>query len=148
MSLLDKFKKNREKSKIKKDSVKKKEVLVSKKKDRKETITEKKLSKANIEKIVSAYSVIKEPCITEKASFLAEQNKYVFKIYPNVNKIEIKKAIELIYNTKVEKVNVIHASPKKRRLGRREGWRGGLKCGFRKAIITLKKGEKIELLPR
>ena len=138
MSLLDKFKKNREKSKIKKDSVKKKEVLV----------TEKKLSKANIKKTVSAYNVIKEPCITEKASFLAEQNKYVFKIYPNVNKIEIKKAIELIYNTKVEKVNVIHASPKKRRLGRREGWRGGLKCGFRKAIITLKKGEKIELLPR
>ena len=138
MSLLDKFKKNREKSKIKKDSVKKKEVLV----------TEKKLSKANIKKTVSAYNVIKEPCITEKASFLAEQNKYVFRVYPNVNKIEIKKAIELIYNTKVEKVNVIHASPKKRRLGRREGWRGGLKCGFRKAIITLKKGEKIELLPR
>ncbi len=42
----------------------------------------------------------------------------------------------------------MHVSPKKRRLGRHEGWRGGLKHGSKKAIVTLKKGEKIELLPR
>ncbi len=143
MSLFDKFKKKTKKEEVKKEI--KKEV---EKKAEKEVIPERKLSKADIKKTVSAYNVIKEPCITEKASFLAEQNKYVFRVYPNVNKIEIKKAIESIYNTKVDKVRVMHVSPKKRRLGRHEGWRGGLKHGSKKAIVTLKKGEKIELLPR
>ena len=148
MSLFNKLKKKTKKEEVKKvvkEKIVKQEV---KEKAKQEVIPEKKLSKADLKKTVSAYSVIKEPCITEKASFLAEQNKYVFKVYPNVNKIEIKKAIELIYNTKVKNVRVIHVSPKKRRLGRREGWRGGLKHGSKKAIITLKKGEKIELLPR
>ena len=148
MSLLDKFKRKKEEPKVKKDIEKEKKDLISKEKDKKEAIPEKKLSKADMKKTVSAYNIIKEPCITEKASFLAEQNKYVFKVSPKTNKIEIKKAIELIYNTRVKNVRIIHASPKKRRLGRREGWRGGLKYGFKKAIVTLKKGEKIELLPR
>jgi len=148
MSLLDKFKKKKEEPKVKKDSAKKEEVLIPKEKVEKEAIPEKKLSKADMKKTVSAYNIIKEPCITEKASLLTEQNKYVFKVALKTNKIEIKKAIESIYNTKVKNVRVIHASPKKRRLGRREGWRGGLKHGFKKAIVTLKKGEKIELLPR
>ncbi|MBU1289669.1 50S ribosomal protein L23 [Patescibacteria group bacterium] len=99
-----------------------------------------------IKKVVSAYRVIKEPHITEKASYLGEQNKYAFKIYPKANKSEVKKAVEALYGTKVEKVNIIHSAPKKRRVGRSEGWRGGLKKGFKKAIVTLKKGEKIEIV--
>ncbi len=147
MSLFDKFKKRTKKPEVKKD-IEKKSAKGGPVSNGKEMIPKKKLSKADIKKTVSAYNVIKEPCITEKASFLAEQNKYVFKVYPNVNKIEIRKAIELIYNTKVSNVRVIHSSPKKRRLGKHQGWRSGLKHGFKKAIVTLKKGEKIELLLR
>ncbi|MFH0805460.1 MAG: 50S ribosomal protein L23 [Patescibacteria group bacterium] len=141
MSLLDRFKK-------KKVPMQKPSRILDTEGVGKVLIPKKKLSKVDIKKTVSAYNIIKEPCVTEKASFLTEQNKYVFKVALKTNKIEIKKAIELIYNTKVKNVRVIHASPKKRRLGRREGWRGGLKHGFKKAIVTLKKGEKIELLPR
>jgi len=94
------------------------------------------------------YQVIKEPQITEKAGILTEQNKYVFKVYPKANKIEVKKAIEILYGVKVEKVHMVHTAPKKRRLGRHQGWRQGLKKGFKKTIVTLKEGDKIELLPR
>jgi len=92
--------------------------------------------------------LIKSPHITEKATDLSSFNKYIFKVSFNANKTEIKKAIEKIYNVKVEKVNIIHIPGKRRRLGRMEGWRGGLKRGFKKAIVSLKKGDKIELLPR
>jgi len=155
MSLFDKFRKKTKKEEKKVPTAEPSRILDT------ESVGKKKLSKADIKprgstrdpdltsgRTVSAYNIIKEPCITEKASFLAEQNKYVFKVYLKANKIEIKKAIELIYNTKVKNVRVIHISPKKRRLGRHEGWRGGLKHGSKKAIVTLKKGEKIELLPR
>jgi len=108
----------------------------------------KQVPKDSIEKTVASYKIIKEPRITEKASFLAEQGKYVFEVYINANKIQIKKAIESIYNTKVDKVHIVRLAPKKRRLGRSQGWRHGLKYGSKKAIVTLKKGEKIELLPK
>ena len=94
------------------------------------------------------YQIIRKPHITEKAGFLTDQNKYVFKIYPQVNKKEVKKAVESLYGVRVEKVNIIHSAAKQRRLGRYHGWRGGLKKGFKKAVVTLKQGEKIELLPR
>jgi len=141
MSLLDKFKKKTKKVESEKP---KKKVA----KTEKEAPVKKQMSKDGINRLVKAYEIIKEPRITEKAGFLAEQNKYVFEVFLTANKIEIKRAIELIYNTKVSKVHIIHSSPKKRRLGKREGWRKGLKHGFKKAIVTLKKGEKIELLPK
>ena len=99
-------------------------------------------------KSIQIYDIIKEPHITEKAGILADQNKYVFKVYPRANKVEVKKAIEALYGLKAEKVHMTHSAPKKRRLGKHQGWRGGLKKGFKKAIVTLKKGDKIELLPR
>jgi len=95
-----------------------------------------------------AYRIIREPHITEKATFLADQNKYVFKVSSAANKVEIKKIIEALYEVKVEKVHLIHSAPKRRRLGRSQGWRHGLKKGFKKAIVTLAQGEKIELLPK
>lgn len=95
-----------------------------------------------------AYRVIKNPHITEKAGFLSEKNKYVFRVFPRANKSEVKKTIESLYGVKVEKVHVIHSAPKKRRLGRTQGFRRGLKTGFKKAIVTLKQGDKIELTPR
>lgn len=109
----------------------------------------KEVSKKNVLKQTpQAYRVIKEPHITEKATFLADQNKYVFRVFPGANKTEIKKIIEALYSVKVKKVHLVHLAPKKRRLGRSQGWRHGLKKGFKKAIVTLAQGEKIELLPK
>ncbi|MEA2113716.1 MAG: 50S ribosomal protein L23 [Patescibacteria group bacterium] len=156
MSLLDRFKKSEEK-KIASD---KKEAVLSAKKEKQ---TKKKILKARTDKPAQkaqktkgaqrakkqaerVYDIIREPHITEKASYLAEQNKYIFKVKPKANKTEIKKAVEALYETKVERVNITRAAAKKRRMGKTEGWRGGLKKGFKKAIITLKEGEKIEII--
>ena len=94
------------------------------------------------------YKVIKEPHITERATDLITQNKYIFKVYPSANKDKIKRAVEALYQVKVEKVHIIHNPAKRRRLGKSEGWKSGLSKGFKKAIVTLSKGEKIELMPR
>lgn len=142
MTLLDKFKK-----KIKKEKEElpvKEEVMAEKKEETKKERPSKMFKK----QVPGAYRIIKEPQITEKATFLADQNKYVFKVSSQANKTEVKKIIEALYGVKVEKVHLIHSAPKKRRLGRTEGWRHGLKKGFKKAIVSLAKGEKIELLPK
>lgn len=88
-----------------------------------------------------SYTVIKEPHISEKATYLGEADKYVFKVYEIANKPEIKKSVEGIYGVNVLKVNVIKIPKKKRRLGKTEGY----KKGFSKAVVTIKKGQKIEI---
>ncbi len=167
MALLDRFKKKIKSAKVsqirqertdvgrsassekeKVQIIKKPEKKENKKADQNEKSKKEKLQKVVGKKVPEAYRIIKEPHITEKANFLANQNKYVFKVFPKANKVEIKKVIETLYGVKVEKVHLIHSAPKKRRLGRSEGWRHGLKKGFKKAIVTLAKGEKIELLPK
>ena len=160
MSLFNRFRKKTKKEKIEKidkekpeEKPKKEEPKEKPKEEVEKEVSDKETSKkvvprADKEQTIQAYQVIKSPHITEKAGFLNEQNKYVFKVTSKANKIEVKKAIEILYKVKVEKVNIIHLAPKKRRLGRHEGWRGGLKKGFKKAVVTLKEGEKIEILPR
>ena len=150
MALLDKLKRKKKKEEVKqKDSVKSEE-----KKEKKDQKIVKKKAEQTVAKktsgkqIEEAYRIIKEPHITERANFLANQNQYVFKVYPRANKIEIKKAIEALYGVKAEKVRIIHSPAKKRRLGRFEGWRRGEKRGFKKAIVSLKEGDKIELMPK
>lgn len=91
-----------------------------------------------------SWRVLKEPHITEKATDLVEKNQYVFKVWPQANKTEIKKAIEDLYGVKVVEVKIIKVPPKRRRLGRIEGWRKG----YKKAIVKIKEGQKIEVLPR
>lgn len=85
--------------------------------------------------------VLVAPIISEKATSLAESNKYVFKVSKEANKKQIAKAISRVYKVNVLKVNIIKKRPKKRRLGRSEGFAKG----FKKAIVTLKKGDKIEI---
>ena len=82
-----------------------------------------------------------EPWITEAATVAMEQNKYIFKIGQNSTKRQIKKAVEDVYKVKVESVNTVRIPKKFRSYGRTSGW----KSGFRKAIVTLKEGDKIEL---
>ena len=84
---------------------------------------------------------IKSPVITEKATIMSEQNKTVFKVHPSANKKNIKKNIEKIFKVKVIKVNIINIKSKyKLRQGRTS-----VKKGYKKAIITLKKGQSIDL---
>lgn len=91
-----------------------------------------------------AWKVLKRAHITEKATNLASDNRYVFNVYPKRNKIEIKKAVENIYGVNVLKVYIINIPGKKRRLGRVQGW----KPGYKKAIVLIKSGQKMELMPR
>ncbi|MEK7519441.1 MAG: 50S ribosomal protein L23 [Patescibacteria group bacterium] len=95
-------------------------------------------------KSTNSYGILKFPHITEKASFLSEKNKYVFQAFKRANKNEIKKAIEGIFGVDVLKIGIVNLPKKPRRMGRQIGY----KSGYKKAIVTIKKGQKIEMLPR
>lgn len=89
-----------------------------------------------------SYEAIKQPHISEKASYLSEKDQYVFEVSPNYNKQEIKKSVEGIYGVDVLSVNLIKIPAKKRRLGRTEGFRKA----YKKAVVKIKEGQKIEIL--
>ena len=84
---------------------------------------------------------IRNPIITEKATILSEQNKTVFKVHNKANKKNIKKNIEKLFNVNVTKVNIIN---QKTKLKLKQG-KKSYKTGYKKAIITLKKGQSIDL---
>ena len=87
-------------------------------------------------------TIIKNPRVTEKASFASEQNVYTFDISASANKTEIKKAIFALYKVHPVKVNVLSVPTKKIMSKGKAGVRGG----GRKAFVYLKKGEKIEFI--
>ena len=84
---------------------------------------------------------IHSPIITEKATTLSDQNKVVFKVHKNASKISIKKNIEKIFKVKVVKINTIKKKSKNKIVRNKRS----KKKGFKKAIITLKKGQNIDL---
>jgi large subunit ribosomal protein L23 len=89
-----------------------------------------------------ASEIIIRPIITEKSMLLAEQeNKYTFSVDKRANKVQIKKAIEELFDVKVVKVNKIKTMPKKKRVGQYTGF----KAAVTKAIVTLAEGSKIEI---
>ncbi|MEW6067816.1 MAG: 50S ribosomal protein L23 [Nitrospirota bacterium] len=89
------------------------------------------------------YTIMKKPLFTEKGSNLKEtENKIFVEVSKDANKIEIKKAIEEIFNVKVEKVATIITPGKWKRYGKFIGKTSDRK----KAIITLKKGEKLDFI--
>ncbi len=131
------------------EQLKKTEKKAEEKKQEEASVQEVVVKKAKEKKISEfAYRILKSPHITEKATDLVEKNQYVFRVFPDVNKTEIKKTVEDLYGVEVERVNIIHNPAKKRRLGRTGGWREGLEKGYKKAIVKIKKGQKIEVLPR
>lgn len=85
--------------------------------------------------------VIEHPYITEKTSALAARNTYVFRVARRATKSEIVKAIRRMFKVTVMKVNVMNMPGKKVRVGRREG----RVPGFKKAMVTIKEGEKIDI---
>ena len=89
-------------------------------------------------------SIVIKPIITEKATMLGKENKYVFLVTDGAASPEVKKVIEATYKVKVARVQAINTKSKKRRLGATLG----IQPGYRKAIVTLKKGEKLDILPQ
>jgi len=88
-------------------------------------------------------SILVRPILTEKMTNLKERaNQYAFEVNRQANKIEIRKAIELRFNVKVMDIRTIVVRGKKRRMGRFEGKRSQ----WKKAIVTLKSGDKIDLV--
>lgn len=85
--------------------------------------------------------VLIEPLITEATAAAAETNKYVFKVGSDASKHQIKQSIETLYSVKVIGVNTLNVPRKKRRTRTSIGW----KPGFKKAVVTLKEGDKITL---
>ena len=90
---------------------------------------------------IHLYDKIITPVITEKSTNLSEQNKIVFKINRNANKKNVKKSIEKIFKVNVIKVNIKN---KKTRIKLTRGRKVKV-TGYKKAIITLKKGQSIDL---
>ena len=83
--------------------------------------------------------IIKAPIITEKTAGMEPESKYAFKVANSANKTEIKQAIEMKFNVKVMAVNITNSHPKKKRVGKYTG----MTSKYKKAIVTLKKGETI-----
>jgi large subunit ribosomal protein L23 len=94
-------------------------------------------------KVKDPFRIIRAPLLTEKCHDLKEKyNQVAFRVLPDANKTEIKEAVERIFKAKVASVNVINIAGKKKRLGRNVGHRSD----WKKAIVTLKPGEKIEII--
>jgi len=151
MPLFDIFKKQKEeeKKKAKDEKKEKPKEKITEKLEKKETKTEEKpvrVEKAKPKKGIpeNAYRILLSPNVTEKATDLTEQNKYVFKVHKNANKKQIKKVIEDIFGVNVLSVKIINIPPKKRRFKGKTGYTGG----YKKAIIQIRKDQKIEVLPR
>ena len=85
--------------------------------------------------------IIKAPVVTEKSAALNEKNEYAFFVDVKANKTEIKDAIEKLFNVKVKEIRTINVHPRKRRVGRYRG----LTNRKKKAIVTLEKGQTINL---
>ncbi len=137
MGLFGKKKKDSDKAVEEKKVVKKK--VATKKSVKK---SDKKKSKPFIsENAEMAYRLVVQPWVTEKTQNLSADNKYVFKVRFGAEKGKVKEAIENLYNIEVEKVNIVNIPPKKKRFGRIVGKRSAIK----KAIVTVKRGQKIEI---
>lgn len=157
MGILDLFKKKKleEKQALEKKKVAKPKVKAEKPKAEKEEKpikkedgvikkVETKSAQAKGElkgKTQQAYRVLVKPLVTEKAADLGAYGQYVFAIDPKMNKIEVKKAIRTIYGVDPVKVNILNVSGKAVRYG--QVW--GKTKNWKKAVVTLKPGDKIEI---
>lgn len=154
MSILEVFKKDKDSKKDdakqavskdskKKSSDKKKAVKDSAKKTNKSKAKKSSKSTSKVGKLTKgkAHKIVLKPLITEKATDLSMENKYVFKVANTANKIEIKKAVKALYDVTPAKVRVINNIGKKVSRGRIAGRTNA----FKKAIVTLKEGDKIEV---
>jgi large subunit ribosomal protein L23 len=93
---------------------------------------------------LNAFNTVVRPVVSEKSTMLGDQGKYVFEVAPNANKIQIKQAIEEAFAEKkiqVTAINILRVPGKMRRLGRHRG----MTRSWKKAIVTLRPGQRLEL---
>jgi large subunit ribosomal protein L23 len=93
---------------------------------------------------LDAYSTIIRPVVSEKATVLGDQGKYVFEVAPSANKIQIKQAVEQAFANKkvqVAAVNILHVAGKTRRRGKSIG----MTRSWKKAVVTLQAGQRLDL---
>lgn len=90
---------------------------------------------------MNVYQVLKRPILTEKTDFQRDDNQYVFEVDRSANKLQIKEAVQTLFDVKVLAVNTMIMKPKRRRMGRkmivtRSAWK--------RAVVTLAPGEQIQ----
>lgn len=90
---------------------------------------------------MNVYQVLKRPILTEKSDYQRDESKYVFEVDRQANKLQIKEAVEMLFDVEVLAVNTMVMKPKRRRLGRkmittRPAWK--------RAVVTLAPGERIQ----
>jgi large subunit ribosomal protein L23 len=91
---------------------------------------------------VERHRVLVQPLLTEKITALREQaNTVGFVVHPDANRVQIKQAVEALLKVKVDKVNIVNVRGKIKRLGRFSGRRSD----WKKAFVTLREGEKLEM---
>ena len=137
-----------EKAVEKKEESKKTGKQEAKKKDSKKDNKEKAKAVSKAKKVVKEkipvhhFEIIRKPHVSEKAFNLESEGKYVFVVSPSANKVEIKKAIQNLYGVVVKSVNIVKVPSKPKR------FKGvpGIKSGYKKAVITLVKGSKIDVM--
>ena len=88
-----------------------------------------------------AREIIIKPVVTEKSVDLMQENKYCFKVAKDANKIEIKNAIEEIFKVTVVNVNTVNVHGKMKRMSRTQG----MTASWKKAVVTLREGDSIEV---
>ncbi len=103
-----------------------------------------KLSRVKKPHFDAVGKVLISPHISEKGTAISKQDQYIFRVAPKANKTEIKKAVESLYGVNVLSVNTVKIPKKKRRLGKISGF----KKGYKKAIIKIKKNQKIDIFPK
>jgi large subunit ribosomal protein L23 len=90
---------------------------------------------------MNLYQVLKRPILTEKTDILRDYNQYVFEVDRKANKLQIKEAIEVIFDVRVESVNTMIMKPKMRRMGRKAIV---TQPAWKRAVVTLAPGERIQ----
>lgn len=142
MKIFDRWtKKNKEKEreKSKESAVDKSDLAQKSQAAVKETV--KTTAAVHLQKFHPAGRFLLKPLVTEKSTYRQSEGQYCFIVQPAANKVEVKKAIEAIYNVQVRKVRMMNYQGKTVRYGRILGQRKN----WKKAMITLKPGEKIEI---
>jgi len=111
------------------------EIMEHKKEENKITTETKKSN------VVLKSDILLSSLTTEKAMSGKNMGRYIFKVAPRANKIEISKAVGKMYNVKAVSVNIINVPRKARQVGKTKGF----KSGYKKAVVTLAKGQSIEV---
>jgi large subunit ribosomal protein L23 len=90
---------------------------------------------------VDAHQIIRQPIISEKSYALIAENKYTFRVHPHAHKTQIRTAVQEVFNVRVVDVRTMRQKPKPKR----RGWTSGRTRSWKKAVVELAPGERIEL---